>query len=155
MNKRKTHYLFVINNELKHSAAGETALKNPQLRGSRAFFEPERQSALMTLVNRMVCQMKQYRETRKHDHMVGVSDDPCNPFPVMASHLAACPDRREAEQTLRELFLSPAHQRLLLTVKSQTLKRSVIWWGRKISHSWQEAFGVQPSVFAKELEARL
>ncbi len=155
MKRRKTHHLFVINGKLRYSAAGETALNNPLLKGVKAFFEPDRQSALMTLVNRAVCQMKQYRETREHDHMVEISDDPCNPFPVMASHLAACPDRCEAEQTLRELFLSPAHQRLLLTVISQTLKRSLIWWGRKISQSWQEAFGVQPSVFAKELEAKL
>lgn len=124
----------------------------------KAFFEAGRQSELYTLLQRLLCRMRRFRELRRHDYAIEPADcveDLCAQAPVMASALADRPDESAAEIELRRLFLPPEHQRQIMFSGSRILIRTLVWWGRRILGIWQDVFGCKPDVFAAELECRL
>lgn len=124
----------------------------------KAFFEAGRQSELYTLLQRLLCRMRRFRELRRHDYAIEPADcveDLCAQAPVMASALADRPDESAAEIELRHLFLPPEHQRQIMFSGSRILIRTLVWWGRRILGIWQDVFGCKPDVFAAELECRL
>ena len=151
-------YLFVRQGKLQKSPAGERDLNRGELAAVKAFFEAGRQSELYTLLQRLLCRMRRFRELRRHDYAIEPADcveDLCAQAPVMASALADRPDESAAEIELRHLFLPPEHQRQIMFSGSRILIRTLVWWGRRILGIWQDVFGCKPDVFAAELECRL
>lgn len=158
MEKNLSAYLFVRQGKLQKSPAGERDLNRGELAAVKAFFEAGRQSELYTLLQRLLCRMRRFRELRRHDYAIEPADcveDLCAQAPVMASALADRPDESAAEIELRHLFLLPEHQRQIMFSGSRILIRTLVWWGRRILGIWQDVFGCKPDVFAAELECRL
>ena len=138
MEKNLSAYLFVRQGKLQKSPAGERDLNRGELAAVKAFFEAGRQSELYTLLQRLLCRMRRFRELRRHDYAIEPADcveDLCAQAPVMASALA--------------------DQRQIMFSGSRILIRTLVWWGRRILGIWQDTFGRKPDVFAAELECRL
>ena len=159
MEKNLSAYLFVRQGKLQKSPAGERDLNRGELAAVKAFFEAGRQSELYTLLQRLLCRMRRFRELRRHDYAIEPADcveDLCAQAPVMASALADRPDESAAEIELRHLFLNgkTVTERHMFS-GSRILIRTLVWWGRRILGIWQDVFGCKPDVFAAELECRL
>ena len=95
MEKNLSAYLFVRQGKLQKSPAGERDLNRGELAAVKAFFEAGRQSELYTLLQRLLCRMRRFRELRRHDYAIEPADcveDLCAQAPVMASALADRPD---------------------------------------------------------------
>ena len=90
MEKNLSAYLFVRQGKLQKSPAGERDLNRGELATVKAFFEAGRQSELYTLLQRLLCRMRRFRELRRHDYAIEPADcveDLCAQAPVMASAL--------------------------------------------------------------------
>ncbi len=143
---------------MQKSPTGERDLNKEEFAAVKAFFEAGRQSELYTLLQRLLCRIRRFRELRRHDYVIEPADcaeDLCAQVPVMASALAGRPDEKAAEIELRRLFLPPEHQRQIMLSGRRILIRTLVWWGRRILGIWQDVFGCKPDVFAAELECRL